>query len=361
MSHHLDSPIARQDIRLDITDLYVFRGEKGTVFSINVCHSIFGPIPAPGYHPEGMYEFKIDLDGDAIEDITYRLTFDERDANGRQRYVLRCIRGADAVSPEAPGTIVAEGTTGQTVTRPGGLRVWAGKAGDPFWIEPDLLHAVGHAFQDRKKVDLSGWDPSRATNLFAGHTVYSIVLEVPDEELLAAGGRRRIGVWAVSTLATDAGGWRSINRVGLPMIHPLFTQFNESLGNRLNAGRPADDLATHGETIANAVAGVVSAYGTAEDPRAYGEVVARRFCPNVLPYEVGTPAAFSFASWNGRSLTDNAPNVMFSLAANTPLSLGIGKESVTVKPSTTFPYVPAVRAGEPVTPEPVLTNAARDY
>ena len=35
MSHHLDSPIARQDIRLDITDLYVFRGETGTAFVIN--------------------------------------------------------------------------------------------------------------------------------------------------------------------------------------------------------------------------------------------------------------------------------------------------------------------------------------
>jgi len=28
MSHHLDSPIARQDIRLDITDLYVFRRQR---------------------------------------------------------------------------------------------------------------------------------------------------------------------------------------------------------------------------------------------------------------------------------------------------------------------------------------------
>jgi hypothetical protein len=60
--------------------------------------------------------------------------------------------------------------------------------------------------------------------------------------------------------------------------------------------------------------------------------------------EVGTSAAFGFAEWNGRSLTDNAPNVMFSIAANTPVSLGIGKESVTSKPSTTFPYVPAVQA-----------------
>src|ERR1700723_2953615 len=82
MSHHLDSPIALQDIRLDITDLYLFRGEIGTVFVINVCHSIFGEIPSPGYHPEGMYEFKIDLNGDAIEELTYRITFDERASAG---------------------------------------------------------------------------------------------------------------------------------------------------------------------------------------------------------------------------------------------------------------------------------------
>ena len=343
MSHHLDSPIARQDIRLDITDLYLFRGETGTVFVINVCHSIFGPIPTPGYHPEGMYEFKVDLNGDATEDVTYRFKFNERDKHGNQTYTVRRLRGADAADPEAAGAVVAQGTTGEILSTATGLRVWAGQAGDPFWIEPDVLHAVGHAFQDGTSINLSGWDPSRARNLFAGHTVYSIVLEVPDEELLAeAGDKRRIGVWAVATLATDAGGWRSINRVGLPMIPPLFTQYNEDLGNRLNAGRPADDFATYGAAVAKAIAGVVAANGTAEDPRAYGEKVAHRFFPNILPYEVGTPAVFGFAEWNGRSLTDNAPDVMFSIAANTPVRLGIGKDSVTAKPSTTFPYVPAV-------------------
>ena len=342
MSHHLDSPIARQDIRLDITDLYLFRGERGTVFVINVCHSIAGPIPSPGYHPEGMYEFKIDLDGDAIEEVTYRIKFDARDANGDQRFVLRCIRGADAVDPHAAGTVIAQGTTGEPVVTSTGLRIWAGKAGDPFWIEPDVLHAVGHAFQDGTAIDLSGWNSKQAKNLFAGQTVYSIVLEVPDGDLLSdAGDKRRIGVWALATLATDAGGWRSINRVGLPMIHPLFTQFNEDLGNRLNAGRPADDFATYGKVVTKAIAGVVSATGTAENAQAYGEKVAHRFFPNILPYEVGTPAVFGFAEWNGRSLTDNAPDVMFSIAANAPVRLGIGRESVTSKPSTTFPYVPA--------------------
>jgi len=342
MSHHLDSPIARQDIRLDITDLFLFRGQTGTVFVIDLCHSIFGPIPVPGYHPEGMYEFKVDLNGDAVEDLTYRFTFDERDAQGKQRYVVRRIAGADAANPDAPGAVIAQGTTGEMVTTPAGLRVWADKAGDPFWIEPDVLHAVGHALQDGTIVNLSGWEPAHAKNLFAGHTVYSIVLEVPDRDLLAvADGHHRIGVWALSTLGTDAGGWRPINRVGLPMIHPLFTQYNEDLGNRLNGGCPAGDFATHGETVAKAIAGAVSANGTAEDPRAYGKKIARRLCPNMLPYEVGTPACFGFTEWNGRSLTDNAPDVMFSIALNTPVRLGIGKESVTSKPSKTFPYVPA--------------------
>lgn len=341
MGHHLDSPLARQDIRLDITDQYVFRGQTGTVFAIGVCHSIFGAVPVPGYHPEGMYEFKIDLNGDAVEDVTFRFTFDQRDQNGKQRFVLRRITGADAVNPDAPGRVIAQGTTEEPVTTASGLRVWAGRAGDPFWIEPDVLHAVGHAFQDGKVVDLSGWDERRATNLFAGHSLYAIVMEVPDSELLTVGkGNRRIGVWAVASLATDSGGWLPHNRAGLPMIHPLFTQFNEDLGNRLNGGRPSDDFATFGDIIRKEIAAVVSAYGTAEDPNAYAEKVAHMFLPNVLPYEVGTPASFGFAGWNGRGLTDNAPNVMFSMAANTPIRLGIGKESVRSKPRANFPYMP---------------------
>jgi hypothetical protein len=340
MSHHLDSPIARQDLRLDITDLYVFRGETGTAFVINVCHSIGNP-PITGYHPEGMYEFKVDLNGDAVEEVTYRLTFEARDAQGKQKYTIRRISGKDAVDPHAAGTVVAQGVTDEAVTSPSGLRAWAGHAGDPFWIEPDVLHAVGHAFEDGTKVNLAGWDPSKAHNLFAGHTVYAIVLEVPDAELLSgAGANKKIGVWAVATLATDAGGWRSINRIGLPMMPPLFAQYDEDFGNRLNAGHPSEDFATYGAHITKSIEAVVTAYGTAEDPHAYAEKIAHRLLPNMLPYTVGTQASLGFVEWNGRSLTDHAPNVMFSTAANTPIQLGIGKESVTSKPRKTFPYVP---------------------
>ncbi|MFE4174131.1 DUF4331 family protein [Streptomyces sp. NPDC056909] len=342
MSHHLDSPIARQDPRLDITDLFVFRGEQGTVFITDHSHSLGGEDIPRGFHPEGRYEIKIDANGDAIEDLTYRFTFAERDQAGEQNYELRRLTGPEARDPAAEGTVIARGRTGETVELPRGGRVWAGKAGDPFWIEPDVLAAVGHAFQDGTTVDLSGWNPAQARNLFAGHTVYSVVLEVADEELGPVAGRdHRIGVWALDSLATDAGGWRPVNRAGLPMIHPLFTQFNEDLGNHLNGNPPSEDLQIYSKSLIESVASVVRAYGTSEEPHTYGQTVVEAILPNILPYTVGTSACFGFAGWNGRTLTDNAPDVMFSFAANTPITLGITKESVTAKPSRTFPYVPS--------------------
>jgi hypothetical protein len=340
MSHHLDSPIARQDPRLDITDFYVFRGERGTVFVLNVSHSLAGEDIPRGFHPEGRYEFKIDANGDAVEEVTYRFTFGEPGPDGAQPYRLQRLTGAQAEDPYANGTVLGEGVTGATTVLERGARAWAGKAGDPFWIEPDVLHALGKAVKEGTCMDLGEWTPSRAVNLFAGHTVYSLVLEVSDSELVEAAGGRRIGAWALSSLATDAGGWRQINRAGLPMIHPLFTQLDEHLGDHLNTGRPADDPVTFGARAAEMIAGTVRAYGTAEDPEAYGRTVAARILPNVLPYTVGTPAVYGFAEWNGRSLTDNAPDVMFSLATNTPVALGITKDSITSKPSHVFPYVP---------------------
>ena len=109
------------------------------------------------------------------------------------------------------------------------------------------------------------------------------------------------------------------------MIHPLFTQFNEDLGNGSTPGgrRRLRDL--RGATATRSPPSSRERnVGRSEGLR---REVAHRFFPNILPYEVGTPATFGFVAWNGRSLTDNAPDVMFSIAANAPVRLGIGKES----------------------------------
>jgi hypothetical protein len=52
---------------------------------------------------------------------------------------------------------------------------------------------VGHALQDGTTLNLGDWTPARAKNPFDWHTVYSMVLELPDQELLAdAEDNRRI-------------------------------------------------------------------------------------------------------------------------------------------------------------------------
>lgn len=58
MSHHLDSPLARQDTRLDITDVYLFRGTAGTVFVMNVDTSAANQKHHEQFHPEALYEIQ---------------------------------------------------------------------------------------------------------------------------------------------------------------------------------------------------------------------------------------------------------------------------------------------------------------
>jgi hypothetical protein len=340
MSHHLDSPQARADARLNITDYFVFRGETGTVFLINVNPSLAGPDAPKGFHPEGKYEFRIDGDGDLIPELTYRITFGEVDGSGRQSVELRRLTAADDA---AAGTVLAQGETGAAITAEGGLRLWAGPAHDPFYLDAVVLHAIGDAFANGTRADLSNWSPATAKNApFADDDLYSVVLEVPDRDLLSIAPDGRIGSWSLSSLATDAGGWHLINRVGIPMIQPIFAQHDDHLADHLNTPDPTHDRKLFGDRLADAVAAVVGAYGTAEDPKAYGRAVADKILPNVLPYTVGTAAVFGFGYWNGRSLMDSAPDIMFSLTTNTAFTTAVTKDSVPFKPTSTFPYVPVI-------------------
>ena len=318
------------------------------MFAVNVDPSIAGPDAPRGFHPEARYEFRIDGDHDQIPELTYRLAFGPADRAGQQAVELRRLTGADADADPSqvlaePGEVLARGRTGTAVDGARGVKLWAGPAHDPFFLDGDVLHAVGDAFHAGTRVDLSEWSPASAQNVpFGSNDVYSIVLEVPDADLLAIAPDGRIDSWALTVLATDNGGWQPIDRAGLPMIHPLFAQHDDVLADQLNAATPAEDRKLFGDHFAQAIAQVVCAYGTAADPELYGRAVANKLMPNVLPYSVGTQAVFGYGLWNGRSLTDSAPDVMFSLATNTALSTVVTKESVPFKPTDTFPYVPVI-------------------
>ncbi|GAA4573329.1 hypothetical protein GCM10023176_38090 [Micromonospora coerulea] len=339
MSHHLDTPLAAQSGQLYTDDLFVFKGERGTVFVMDVNSSVTKADIKRGFHHEARYEFKIHFSGGALEELTYRVAFGEPDGSGKQSLTLHALTGAEARDDGATGRLLLEGMTGE-VTSSDNLRIWAGRISDPFYIDLDQLATVNAAFKDGAKLDRSKWRPENAKNSFAGTTVESIVLEVSrDEPLLLLPDGTEIGVWCTTKLATDAGGWRPINRAGHPMMWPIFWPTDTDFTNPANARHPSKDLSENGEEIASAVARVVAANGTAPDPQAYGWSVARQVYPDLLTYQLGTQANYGFAVRNGRTMADNAPEVMFSLVLNTGMTSGLTPDVTKNARSDTFPYV----------------------
>jgi hypothetical protein len=339
MSHHLDTPLARQNGQLYIDDLFVFPGDHSTVFIMDVNSTVTGPDVQPGFHPEARYEFKVHFGASDVETLTYRTSFGAPDSGGRQPLQLHVLTDDEARDDAADGALVLEGQTGVAAIGDD-VRIWAGRIGDPFYVDLDELTVINTAVRNGTAPDWTAWQAGNAKNSFAGTTVESIVLEVSHQHPQLHTGART-GVWCASKLATDAGGWRQINRAGHPMMWPIFWPDDTDFSNPANDRHPSADLSAEGKNIADMVAAVVSASGTSADPHGYGATVAVTLFPDVLPYVVGTPASYGFAGLNGRMLADNAPEVMFSLVLNSAVPSGLGPEAAGRQRTRQFPYVVA--------------------
>jgi hypothetical protein len=337
MSHHLDTPLAAQTGQLYLDDLYVFPGESSTVFVMDVNSNVNGLHSEPGFHPEARYEFKVHFDGADFEALTYRVSFGAPDSGGRQALRLHALTGEAAREDAAPGDLVLEGWTGQTAEADG-TRIWAGRIADSFYIDLSLLAIINGGVATGTAPDLSGWRPEAAQNSFAGSFVYSIALEISHAHPRLRPGART-GVWAATKLATDAGGWRQINRAGHPMMWPILWPNDTDFSDPANTRHPSEDVSAAAKYTGEQIAAVVAATGTSGDPEGYGQTVARELFPDVLPYVVGTPAVYGFAARNGRTLADNAPEAMLSLVTNTAVPSGLKPSVAKDQRSATFPYV----------------------
>jgi hypothetical protein len=337
MSHHLDTPLAGQNGQLYIDDLYVFTGNGSTVFVMDVNSTITGADVKPGFHPQARYEFKVHFDGADFEALTYRMSFGEVNSDGRQALQLHTLSGGQAREESAAGDLVLEGRTGEPATGRD-TRAWAGRIGDPFYNDLSLLGMVNAAVKNGTAVDLSRRRREDAQNSFSGTTVESIVLEVSQHHPQLRAGAR-IGVWCATKLATDTGGWRQINRAGHPMMWPILWPDDTDFSNPANTRHPSEDFDADGEYIGNRVAAVLAASGTSDDPQGYGQTVARELFPDVLPYLVGSPATYGFATRNGRTLADNAPEAMLSLVAGMAVPSGLTPSVSRHLRDNHFPYV----------------------
>ena len=77
VSHHFDTPTAREDPRLNLCDFYLFAGTPATTvmaMTVNGAATIDGP---PPFRDEALYVFRFDTDGDHREDVSFKVRFGE--------------------------------------------------------------------------------------------------------------------------------------------------------------------------------------------------------------------------------------------------------------------------------------------
>lgn len=327
MSDHLDGLTAANDPRLDISDVYLFR-RTGTVFVMNT-----NPSGTNGFHHEAVYELKIDLDEDAREEFTFRVTFGDHDESGRQEATLSLLTGPDAGDRDAPGVVLARTRTDELTNGVDGIRFWAGAAAEPFYIEGNVVTAVRTAVLEGSELDLSGFDPENAANLFGAANVNAIVVELPEDYFESS----EIGFWGAIAVPNDAGdAWRQTDRAAIPLTSTLFG-FNEA--DDYNATHPSHDDRTWGGTIQSMVAGAVEANNTSDDPSGYAAQVRSILAPDILRYRPGSDAKFADGERNGRDLTENSPEEMFRLVLNKPVPMHLDASNATGAIRDQFPYL----------------------
>jgi hypothetical protein len=328
MSHHFDSPTGREDPRLNLCDLFVFAGQDATTVLVITVNPDAGLSSPTALRDEALYEFKIDTDGDAREDVSFRLAVSDG-ADGRQRAEVRVAEGG-ASRHGTEGRVLGAGVTDEIFALEGGGRAWFGVAADPFIGNGPALQAFVRGLA-ADKVDFSPFE--HRVNIFANRNVTAIVLEVPSAQI----GTGPIGVWASISLYGHAP-QRQVARAAWPLIKHLFVR-DDHAGAHLNEDPPTLDLENARERIIANVAQVVRLAGTVAEPGEYGRYVANRVLPDILPYMLGTAASFGFAGVNGRGLSDPAYDVVLSIFANRAIA-----GSVNIDPAAhkrPFPYLAA--------------------
>jgi hypothetical protein len=333
MSHHFDTPTAKEDPRINVCDFYLFRGRPGTaVMALTVNPDAGGAAPDT-FREEGLYAFRFDLNGDAVEEVTFKVKFNPPEHVGGDEHVhtqlfeVRRATGADALKGSG-GEVIVTGHTGEIAKADNGVIAFAGLAPDLFAGDAAALHALqdglykdnrfaAEAFQNRK-------------NFFARKNVSVIVLEVPTALI----GKGLVHAWATASLYGHAPEVQ-VSRWGLPLITHVFMP-DPAMREDYNRTTPSNDVTRFGPQIAQVAEKLSRLSGSAANSNDYARQLTARLCPTTLPYELDTPAAFNFAGFNGRPLTDDVMDVILTLASDTALADGVAPDRSRTRQD--FPY-----------------------
>ncbi len=322
---HGDAPLSKANHAEDIADVYAFNGDGGNVVFVMTVNPLTMPGDAPTFDPNGLYQFKIDNNGDAVPDVTYNITFGAPATDGTQSVTVTKATGAAADSLSAVGAQVLSGTTtapassSATINTSASMKLFAGLRDDPFFFDLNAFKA-GLKFRNP------------GNDFFLGLNVSAIVISVPPSDFEASGSTKA-GVWVVTS---KNGG--VIDRMGRPAINTVFIPAGQK--DAYNNTKPVDDVATWKSTV------VASLTGLGSDPK-----LADALLPDILTFDTSKPLNFL----NGRALADDVIDAELQLiTGNAAASDYVSNDSAFL---SSFPYLGVPNTAPAPTPVPVISPA----
>src|SRR6202023_2272946 len=109
MSNHFSAASLRHpgdDARLDLTDLFVFTAPDNPDRTVLIMDS--NPFAkGNGFHPDAVYRFNIDSNGDSLADVAFSFTFSKL-TDGRQSATASYATGREAQMREPGGAVLIE-------------------------------------------------------------------------------------------------------------------------------------------------------------------------------------------------------------------------------------------------------------
>ena len=392
-------PGIAEDQYADNTDVYTFISPTDPDRIVFVANYVPLLLPSSGpnfyrFSDNARYEIRIDNDGDARPDLTYRYTFktgiengntflynvgpissiDDLNLNVKQVYTLvridhrtrqrQVIVRDQPVAPWHVGKRSFPNDSYETVARQAiydnaGVKSFAGPRDEPFFVDLqvfDLLGVAGVPTTD-------------------GINVMSLVLEVPITDVVKDGVRTDdassmeaiVGVYARTTRPRARilnrgvkpfhfGRYLQVSRLGWPLVNEVIIPLVDK--DSFNLTSPVNDVAFYGQFILDPeVPKLLTALQIAECPPAPADGrldIVGLLSPNgtaaadLLRVNVAQGQTYANVGFpNGRRLEDDVTDTLLTVACNNGSAIGDGVDANDLAFTTDFPYLASPHSGNP--------------
>jgi Domain of unknown function (DUF4331) len=405
-SSHREAPLISGQPQYDNTDLYAFVSPDRPDTTTLIANWIPFEDPAGGpnfykFATDARYDVNIDTDGEGGADLTYRWTFkdrvrngntflyntgpvtslDDTDLNFRQTYDLQLVRRKGGVFqssttlltnvPVAPSNVSRASMPDYATLRnqavrsvPGGGKVFAGQADDPFFLDLrvfDLLYGGN--------LSEVGDDTLR------GYNVNTVAIQVPSKLLRSNDEQPIVGVWTTTSRGSALSDFRQVSRLGMPLVNEVVIPRKDK--DKFNASVPWKD-AQFGRYVTNpelprliqSVYGIpapaeprddlvqvflTGVPGLNQPPKVRPAEMLRlntSIAPSASPKRLGVLDGDTAGFPNGRRLTDDVVDISLQVVEGELLGkkndLGDAVDANDTPFGSVFPYVALPHSGSDV-------------